>query len=218
MTTEKVFFALFLTFVFSFVLVAEDAKGFSGAVWLDAAAGPKGLVLCPQYAWSANTPAGKLAGFGFAESIPDSRLYSNNSARLYPGKQSILSARAEYGFLPAHHGDFHFWRVGPQADLTGIAPKSPVRFNVAWLPKVASMTTTQIFFYGDTDRFPILVVPGGTKVKANLEFFRYNGMKSRDYGETYLFFHYAKREHVVPYLHWISSGARNIVSVGIRLQ
>lgn len=210
--------AVILAAIFSFAMAAEDGKKFSWLMWMDAAGGPKGAVLCPQYAWEYSIPAGKFAGFGFIESIPNSRAYSNQSVRFYPSRQSFLSARVEYGYLPFHHTDFHFWRVGPQADLAGIMPKSPVRLNAAWLPKITALDATQILFSGDTNQFPILIIPSGTKVRANLEFFRYNGMKSSDYGETYLLFHYAEREHIVPYLHWISAGSRNIISVGIRIQ
>jgi hypothetical protein len=67
---------------------------------------------------------------------------------------------------------------------------------------------------GDTNKFQI----AGKKIRGSVEFFRYNGTDGGHYGETYLLFHYAEREHVIPYVNWISNGNKNQIVAGLRFQ
>lgn len=154
-------------------------------VWVDAFGGKDGVVIYPQYAWSLETSAGKVTGFGFGEGAPHEPLFTNHLLVFSPGKQNVFSVHTETGGLPADGRAF--FQAGPRVNIHEAVPKlkgTVAYLFVAVLPHLEGIRTNNVLVSGATKPVPIV-----KSVEFSLEAYRRFFLDGPDYSEYWYILH-----------------------------
>ena len=137
-------------------LFAQESPKATFHLWADGFATRQGAILYPQYAWSVKTSGGNVNGFGFIESTPNERAFSNHLVWYTPPKVSWFSVHTETGGFPFHN--LGFFQVGPRINVTDAIPKlkNPLgRLFVAVLPRFIGIRPNNILIGGFTNSMKI---------------------------------------------------------------
>jgi hypothetical protein len=183
-----------LSFLTPALLLAQDPPKAEAHVWADVFGGKDGVVLYPQYGWSAETRIGKWNGFGFVETAPHEPHFTNHLVIFTPGKQKAFSVHTETGGRIA---DFEpvpgktippagFFQVGPRLNLHEAMPRVKKGMSylfVAALPEFKGIRTNNFLMAGSTNKFPI-TESIGLSVEGYRRFF-----EGPDYAEYWLLIH-----------------------------
>jgi len=191
----------------------------TGVVWLDTFAGPQGIVVYPQYAWSLKTDLCNLSGYGFFEAVAPHELpFTNHLVICTPAKLPQFSIHTETGGFPTK--SLGFFQVAPRLNVHETIPalKRPMSYLfVAVLPRFIGIRPNNLLIAGATNRFKIL-----PDVKGSVEgFYRVFGGGRPDYGESWLLLYPKKTApHLSFAAHLIYDGGRTrptTISAGIRI-
>lgn len=139
------------------VFAQEAPKAFVH-VWAEGFVTPRGAILYPQYAWGITTPKGNVNGFGFVESTPGERMFSNHLVWYTPPKTSWFSVHTETGGFPAHN--LGFFQVGPRINVTEAIPrlKKPLaRLFITALPRFIGIRPNNILVGGATNSVKVKI-------------------------------------------------------------
>lgn len=134
------------------VAMAEEPPKATLHAWGDAFGLSQGAILYPQYAWSVKTSAIAINGYGFVESTPNERMFSNHLVWYTPTKAPWFSVHTETGGFPAHNLGFH--QIGPRINTTEAIPqlKKPLaRLFVAVLPRFIGIRPNNLLVAGATN-------------------------------------------------------------------
>lgn len=143
-------------FVSACMLFAQEAPRAFVHAWTEGFATPRGAILYPQYAWGVKTSGGNINGFGFVESTPNERMFSNHLVWYTPPKVNWFSVHTETGGFPAHN--LGFFQVGPRINVTEAVPKlkKPLaRLFVTALPRFVGISPNNILVGGATNSVKI---------------------------------------------------------------
>lgn len=133
-------------------LFAQDTPKATLNIWTEGFATSQGAIIYPQYAWGMKTSGGNVNGFGFVESTPNERMFSNHLVWYTPPKINWLSIHTETGGFPAH--SLGFFQLGPRVNVTEAIPKlkKPLaRLFVTALPRFVGIRPKNILVGGATN-------------------------------------------------------------------
>ncbi len=165
-------------------LLAQSVFGQEKAAfhtWVDAFGSNQGAILYPQYSWELKTSGGNINGYGFVESTPHERAFSNHLVWYTPPKMAWFSAHTETGGFPWHN--LGFFQVGPRFHLTKIVPylgKPMARMSVVVLPRFIGIRPNNLLINGATN----VVKLKGFDIWAE-SYYRFFP-KGHPYGETWV--------------------------------
>lgn len=203
-----------LAIVFLLVLAANAQEPkVSFHAWSDFFGGNQGVVLYPQYAWSAKTPVGNLNGFGFVEVAPHEPFFTNHLAVFTPKAASWFSVHTETGGLP--RAGLGFFQIGPRLNATAMIPKLKKPLHhlfVTALPRFEGIRPNNILVAGATNRFHI-----GHRLEGSVEGYRRFFPHRPDYAEYWLLAHPKATPHFSWAVFVLNDGNRVSVGFGTRI-
>jgi hypothetical protein len=200
-----------IAFLFALVVAAGENPKATLHTWTDTFGLSQGVILYPQYAWSVKTSTVAVNGFGFVESAPHERLFTNNLVWFTPTQAKWFSVHTETGGFPAHN--LGFYQIGARVNTTEMIPrlKKPLaRLFVAALPRFIGIRPNNILVAGATN--PVKIKRAEIWTEAYYRFFP----SGHPYGEWWFLikpkptsrFSYGALVH--------HTGKNNYVGVGFR--
>ena len=138
--------------IFALTVMAEEHHKTAFHAWVDGFGVHHGAILSPQYSWGVETPGGSFSGYGFVESIPEERIFTDNWMVYTPSKAKWFSVHTEAGGFFAH--DLGFFQIGPRVNFTEVLPSLRKPFGhlfVAVLPGVVGVRPNNILVSGETN-------------------------------------------------------------------